>query len=199
LLALFSHGYAQAEISALPPRSLGDMSTPRHRHTAQATWRTSLNPDHPSPSRGLSYPLALRLIAIYSRRRDTIHDATADATLAAAAATLSRGYRTRPDPDGAPAALVITAHDGGCLVAVVPAHRGADRGHILAEITAAGLLPIHYIQAITDPAGATGDRFTYHTPDPQPSHEPGTTEPTAVTSCWLVVATAPHLEGGNDA
>ncbi|WP_207123118.1 hypothetical protein [Actinocatenispora comari] len=195
------------------------MSTPRHRHTAQATWRTSLNPDHPSPSRGLSYPLALRLIAIYSRRRDTIHDATADATLAAAAATLSRGYRTRPDPDGAPAALVITAHDptsspagpglaelaaqvgdGGCLVAVVPAHRGADRGPILAELTAAGLLPIHHIQAITDPAGATGDRFTYHTPDPQTSHEPGApTEPTAVTSCWLVVATAPHLEGGNDA
>lgn len=195
------------------------MSIPRHRRTTQATWHTSLNPDQPTGTQSLSYPLALRLIAIYSRRRDTIHDATADATLAAAAATLSRGYRTRPDPAGTPAALVITAHhptaspdgaslaelaahvgDGGRLVVVVPAHHDADHGHILTTITAAGLQPTHHIQAITDPAGATGDRFTYHTPNPQPSHQTRTpAEPTAITSCWLVVATAPNLEGGIDA
>ncbi|GIL29090.1 hypothetical protein NUM_43440 [Actinocatenispora comari] len=163
----------------------------------------------------MSYPLALRLVAIYSRRRNTIHDATADATIAAAAATLSRAYRTRPDPAATPAELVITTHtpatgpagtslaelatqvsDGGCLVVVVPADRGHDRSTVLTDIAAAGLMPLHCIQAITDPAGVTGDRFTYHTPD----RDPGTAaDPTAVTHCWLVIATAPHLEGGIDA
>lgn len=195
------------------------MSTPRHRHTPQAIWRTTPQPGQLSPPHGLSYPLALRLLAIYSRRRDTVHDATADAAIAAAAATLSRAYRTHPDPAGAPAALVITAHnpatetgvrglvdaarqvgDGGCLVAVIPAQRGRDRAQILADITAVGLLPIHAIQAITDPAGTTGDRFTYHTPDPLPDPKAGhPLDPTEATHCWLVVATTPTRDDDSNA
>ncbi|GAA4201589.1 hypothetical protein [Actinocatenispora rupis] len=73
-------------------------ATAAERGPAVALWRTTRTaqrPDGPEPAE-LSYPLATRLLAIYTRRRDLILDTGHDPVFAAAAADLGRRYQTLP-------------------------------------------------------------------------------------------------------